>query len=131
MEIKVKTKDANNNPVGPIALTYDMPDNLAGLVAKYGEQAVADGAIGSFVIGIQNTARRLMIPAVDKTGKEIRPAQTQAQIQLAVSEWMPDSKATVRLSPLDRATKALDSMTEEERKSLLAKLQESMKKKAA
>lgn len=131
MEIKVRTKDEQGNTVGPISLNYDMPESLSGLVAKFGEGPVADGAIGSFVIAIQNTARRLMVPAVDKTGKVIREAYDQAQIQSAIDTWTPDTKATVRLSALDRATKALDSMSDDERAALLAKLQESMKAKKA
>lgn len=129
MEIKVKTKDDAGNTVGPYTFTYDMPENLDALKAKFGEEAVTEGAISSFTIGFQNNARRLMVESKDKTGKVIREALTQEQIQAELQNWMPDTRAIVRLTPLERATKSLDSMSDADRKSLLDELQARLKQK--
>lgn len=131
MDIKVSTKNDKGEKV-ETTLTYDMPETLAELVNKFGEAAVADGAKSSFVIGFQNTARRLLVPATDKSGKVIREALTGAALQAEVADWMPDTKSSgPRLSKLDRATQAVNAMTDDERRALLAKVQEALKASGA
>ena len=106
MEIQFKTKDQ------PEArkFEYDMPTDLAGLTAKFGEDAVAKAAQGAFVISLQALARR----HIEKTDEEI---QTLAQ------GWNPNERAAaVKQSPLERATSALGKLSPEEKAELLKKL---------
>lgn len=106
MEIKFKNRDAEDAKV----VQYDMPESLEGLVEKFGEAAVAEAAAANFVISIQATARRHF----DKP---------EAEIQEIVNGWNPNERASaVKLSPVDRAKRALAGLSDEDRAALLAKL---------
>lgn len=130
MDIKVSTKDDKGTKV-EATLQYDMPATLAEKVKKFGEDSVNNFAEGGYVIGFQNTARRLMVPTVDKSGKVTREAVTGTALQTTMASWMPDTKSVVRLSKFERASQALEGMTVEERNALLKKVQESLKAQAS
>jgi len=124
MEIKINTKLENGDKVG-CTVNFDMPETLPELTKKFGEAQVAEAAISSFVIAIQNTGRRCLVPTVDKQGKVLREAMTASEIQAVIDDWMPDERGPVtRMSKLDRAKKSAETMTSEERKALLERIQE-------
>lgn len=107
MEIQFKTKE---HPEAR-KVNYDMPETLQGLVDKFGEDAVYGAAEGSFVISIQALARR----HIEKSDEEI---------QGLVNSWNPNERsAAVKLTPFERASKALGNLSAEERAELLARLQ--------
>lgn len=105
-QISAKKKDSDK----VVTVNYDLPEDLDGLVAKFGAEAVAGAATDAFVISIQSVIRRHF----DKS---------QEEIQDIVSAWMPGQRsAAVKKSPLEKAKDALSKMTAEERAALLAEL---------
>lgn len=105
--IKATKKDVDK----VVSVEYDMPDSLAGLTEKFGEEAVEKAARESFTISIQSVIRRHF----DKS---------QEEIEAAVNGWTPGTRAAgVRKTPLEKAKAALSSMSAEERAELLASLQ--------
>lgn len=105
--INAKKKDSDK----VVSVEYDMPDTLAGLVEKFGEDAVASAATDSFTISIQSLMRRHF----DKS---------DAEIQAAAEAWVPGVRtAGVKKTPLEKAQAALKAMSAEDRQALFAQLQ--------
>lgn len=107
MEISFKTKEH------PEAKTvqYDLPETLEGLTEKFGEESVLNAARSSYIIGLQAFCRRHIEKSED-------------EIQELARTWNPNERAAaVKLSPFERATKALSGLSDEERAELLARLQ--------
>lgn len=106
MEISFKTKE---HPEAR-KVNYDMPENLQGLIDKFGEESVYAAASGSYVISIQALARR----HVEKSDEEV---------QEIVNNWNPNERAAaVKQSPAERAASAFAKLSNEEKAELLAKL---------
>ncbi len=107
MDISAKTKDHPEI----VTAQYELPEDLAGLTAKYGEEAVASAAAAQFVINIQAYMRR----HIDKD---------QAELQGLVAAWQPGVRTPgVKKSAFERASQSIGSMSAEERAELLKKLQ--------
>lgn len=105
--ITAKKKDSEK----VVSVEFDMPEDLAGLQAKFGDDVVAGAAIDSFVIAIQSLIRRHF----DKS---------QEEIEAAVAAWQPGVRtAGVKKTPLEKAQAALKAMSAEDRAELLASLQ--------
>lgn len=106
-EIKATKKDADGKVV---VVEYAMPDTVAALVEKFGEEAVASAAVDSFTIAIQALIRRNF----DKS---------QEEIEAAVAAWQPGVRGPVsKKTPLEKAQAALRAMSDEDRAALLAQL---------
>lgn len=109
MEIKAKlSKDPSKN----VTVNYDLPEDLDGLVGRFGKEVVASNAVDSIVISVQALCRR----ALEK-------GKTAAEIQQAVSEWSP--KVGTRgpaKSAFERVSENLGKLSEEERKELIKQL---------
>ena len=107
MDISFKTKE---HPEAK-TISYDLPESLEGLMEKYGEESVLNAARGSYVIALQSFCRRHIEKDVD-------------EIQALADAWNPNERAAaVKLSPFEKASKALGSLSAEERAELLARLQ--------
>lgn len=105
--ITAKKKDSEN----AVTVEYDLPETLAGLVEKFGEDAVAGAATDSFVISLQSVIRRNF----DKS---------QDEVNEAVNSWVPGQRsAAVKKSPAEKAKAAFSAMSPEERQAFLAELQ--------
>ncbi len=105
MEIKFKTKDTDARQIN-----YDMPEDLAGLTAKFGDDSVYKAASGAFVISLQALARRHI-------------EKSDAEIQALANDYNPSERASaVKLSPLERAQKALGGLSAEDKAELMAQL---------
>lgn len=104
--INAKKKDSDK----VVSIEYDMPENLAGLTEKFGEEAVASAAVDSFTISLQSLMRRHF----DKP---------QEEIEAAVNGWTPGVRTPgVKKTPLEKAKAALSAMSADERAELLASL---------
>ena len=103
-----------------VEVTYDLPDTLAGLVEKFGEQVVAAKCIDSVVIDIQANVRREIAKPDDK-----RP--TQEALQAKISAFKPSSSTATRRSPQEKVEDLASKMSPEEKKALIAKLREDLK----
>lgn len=106
-DITAKKKDSDK----AVTVAYDLPETLAGLVEKYGEEAVAGAAADSFVISIQSVIRRNF-------------EKSQEEIEAAVNSWQPGVRqAGVKKTPAEKAKAAFSAMSAEERAAFLAELQ--------
>lgn len=108
MKVSAKTKEKP----GPVAVEYDIPETLPGLVGSFGEDVVAKAAQGAIVISLQAFMRR-----------HIEKNTPLADLQKEVAAWRPDIRSVTRQSAFEKATSSLDKLTPEERKALLQKLQ--------
>jgi hypothetical protein len=108
VEISFKTKDHPESRT----IEYPMPETLQGLLDKFGEEAVAGAAIGSFVISIQALCRR----HIEKSDDEIAA--------LALS-WNPNERASATpKTTAEKAASALSKLSPEERAELLRRFAE-------
>jgi len=92
-----------------VTVEYDMPTDLAGLVGKFGEEAVFSAAEASFTITLQNIIRANIEDA--------------ATAQTAVNEFVPGArKPRSKKSTLDKVSESLSKLSPEEQKELLARI---------
>ena len=108
MKISAKTKDKPQ----PVTVEYNIPEKLADLAKAFGDDIVATAARGAIVISLQAFIRR----HIDK-------GTNPADIQKEVAAWKPDVRTVTKQSAFEKAAGALEKLTPEERKALLAKLQ--------
>lgn len=97
---------------GPVQAEVNIPDGTDALVKAFGTEVVGSAAKGAIVIAAQAYMRRLL----DK-------GSSPADIQKAMTAWRPDVRTVVAQSAFEKASGALDKLSPEERKNLLAKLQ--------
>lgn len=110
MDISFKTKE---HPEAR-TVSYEFPETLEGLVAKFGNDEVYSNAVGSFVISLQALCRR----HIEKSDEEI---------QELVNNWDPNTRSVgVRKTAAEKVSAALGQLTPEEKAALLAKLQASL-----
>lgn len=79
MKIQVKTSK------GAKAEEYevDIPNTLAALLKKFGEESVVSHAKANYIVAAQSTIRTARIATDEK------PAQTQKQVQDKMLNWKP------------------------------------------
>lgn len=109
MEVTAKTKEHPE----VVTVQFDLPQDLKGLVALYGEEVVYNKAASAVVIDLQAVLRR----NIDKS---------QEELQQVANSWKPGVRApAVKQSAFEKATAAIGAITDpEERKALLKKLRE-------
>lgn len=107
MQVQAKTKE---HPTA-VSVEYTIPETCAELIKAFGEDVVGSAAKGAIVISLQAFMRRLI-----EKGKD------QATIQGEVKAWRPDARTIIKQSAFERASGAIDKLTPEERKALIAKL---------
>lgn len=106
MDVSAKTKEHPE----VVSVSYDIPDTLADLTAKFGEGVVASNAKGAIIISLQAFIRR----HIDKS---------QEELNKLVAEWKPDTRASgPKKTALEKATEALSSLSAEQRAELLKQL---------
>lgn len=108
MEISAKTKAG-----ATVTVNYELPEDLAGLIAKYGEAVVFSNAKSALVIGLQALLRR----NIDKP---------QEEVQAAVDAYVPGVRASgPRQSTFEKLQNSVGSLSEEEKKELIKRLKAS------
>lgn len=101
----------------------DIPQDLDGLVEKFGKDVVASNAIDSIVISVQALMRRGMSEVTNKDGKVTRAALSDDEIKANVASWKPEARgAAVRMTAFERAKAAVSTMTAEQKAALLEQL---------
>ena len=108
MKVTAKTQEKPT----PVSVEYDIPEGLEALYTRFGEDVVAKAAQGAIVISLQAFIRR----HIDK-------GTSHHELQKEVTAWMPDVRTITKQTAFEKATSALDKLSPEERKALLAKLQ--------
>ena len=113
---EVKDKDGKVTKPGHIApvvtVEYNVPETLPELAKVFGDDVVASAARGAIIISLQAFIRR-----------HIEKGTKSEEIQKEVNSWKPDVRTVVKQSAFDKATSALDKLSPDERKALLARLQ--------
>lgn len=106
MDVSAKTKEHPE----VVSVSYDIPDSLADLTAKFGEGVVASNAKGAIIISLQAFIRR----HIDKPKEEL---------DTLVAAWKPDTRASgPKKTALEKATEALSGLSAEQRAELLKQL---------
>jgi len=95
-----------------VSLNYPIPETVEACMAEFGEEAVYNVFLSRLKVGIQDCARKML-----KEGK------TDAEIQVVVDAYRPGVRRSTAATPLDKATKLLGGMSEEDRAALIEKIQ--------
>lgn len=116
---EITTKAGKGEEAKRVTIVYDVPADLAGYVAKFGETLTAEFARRSLTLGINALVRPLILDG-----------KSNEEIQHAVDSWVPGQRGPrTQKSPLDRATAALGAMSPEDLAELLAKVKAAQKAK--
>lgn len=107
MEVSAKTK---KHPT-PVKINYNVPEKLAELQKAFGDDVVAAHASGSIVISLQAAMRRL-----------IEKGKNATEIQAALKDWKPGVRDAVKMSAFDKASSAIEKLSDAERADLLKRL---------
>jgi len=99
----------------PVTVNFNIPENLAGLVAAFGESVVYSKAVDSLTIDVQALVRR-HLKGTDKV-----PPKAHKEIQALVDAYKPGVGA-VRKSPVEKVGTLISSMSHEEKAALLKQL---------
>jgi len=106
MDVSAKTKEHPE----VVSVSYDIPDSLADMTAKFGEGVVASNAKGAIIISLQAFIRRHIDKPID-------------EIKKLVDDWKPDTRTSgPKKSALEKATEALSGLSAEQRAELLKQL---------
>jgi hypothetical protein len=92
----------------PVTVNYDLPNDLPGLIKKFGEEVVKAHAKGSIVVALQGFMRLKM-----------QKGEKAAEVQKSVNEWKPNTR-TPGKSALEKTRDMLGKLDPELRKQLLA-----------
>lgn len=110
MQIEAKTKEGKG-----VSFEFNLPENLHGLIEKYGEGEVYNLASRSAIIAVQALARQHIERGVDEVAK-------------LANAWQPGVRGPrTSASPLERAARALGDMDADAIAALLAKVKEKQK----
>lgn len=114
-DIKVKT--GSGDAAVTVTVQYDVPETVADLVKKYGEEQTAALAGRAVTLAVQALVRQ-----------KIAAGSTAEEAQHAVDSWVPGVRGAItRKSPFERAQAALSGMSKEELAALLQKVKEAAK----
>lgn len=114
-DIKVKTGSGEEAKV--VSVSYNIPETVAGLVEKYGDEQVAALAGRAITLAVQALVRQ-----------KIAAGSSAEEAQGAVNAWVPGVRGPVtKKSPLERASAALSGMSPEDLAALLAKVKAAAK----
>lgn len=119
MEISARLKEWPESQPS-VKVNYDLPEDLDGLVSKFGKDVVASKAVDSLVIDVQALVRRQLRAKDEKD-------RTPEAIQAKVNEYVPSAGGAVRRSPQEKIEDLASKLSPEEKKALIASLRDSMK----
>lgn len=114
MEVTAQVKKSGKS----VTVNYDIPEDLDGLRAKFGDEVVAGRAHGAIVIDLQAFLRRKLEP------KEGEAEPSAADIQAAVAEWKPGTRAASgpKKSNAEKIGDLFANLSAEEKAKILASL---------
>lgn len=114
---QISVKTGKDESARTVTVTYDIPENLGGLTAKYGEDVVFNFAERAITLAVQALVRQKAAAGSD-----------DAALQHAVDTWVPGVRsAGTKKSPLEKAQAALAGMSKDDLAALLAKVKEAAK----
>ena len=123
MTVKVISAKAGTDDEAPSAsVDYNFGDNLAEAEELFGADVVFSRFVAAATVDIQALIRRHLKTPVDKDGNATGEAKTESEIQGLVAEYKPGTSTRTRVSASEKAARAIDKLTEEEKAALLESL---------
>lgn len=111
VEISAKAGTAEDSPSATV--TFDFGDNLGEASELFGEDVVFSRFKSAATVDLQALIRRSLIGENPKSEEDI---------QALVSEWKPGVSTRTRISAKEKATRAVDALSDADRQELLDQL---------
>ncbi len=120
MTAKVIAAKAGTSDDAPSAsVEYDFGDDLAGAAELFGDDVVFSRFVSAATVDLQALIRR-HLSSEDKEGNST--AKSEEDIQALVAEWKPGVSTRVRVSASEKAQRAVDNLSDDEKAALLESL---------
>lgn len=106
---EIKVKSGTGEQAVTVSVDYAIPDTVAGLVDKYGEEQVVSLAGRALVLQVQAMVRQ-----------KVATGANGDALQAAVDAWVPGVRGpATKKSPYERAESALAHLSQDELAALL------------
>ncbi len=123
MTAKVISAKAGTTDDAPSAsVNYDFGENLTEAEELFGADVVFSRFVAAATVDIQALIRRHLKTPVDKDGKPTGEAKTEKEIQELIAEYKPGTSTRTRVSASEKAARAIDKLSDEEKAALLESL---------
>ena len=123
MTEKVISAKAGTTDEAPSAsVNYDFGETLAEAEELFGADVVFSRFVAAATVDIQALIRRHLKTPEDKDGNITGEAKSEEEIQAIVAEYKPGTSTRTRVSASEKAARAIDKLTEEEKAALLESL---------
>lgn len=120
MTTKVIAAKAGTSDDSPSAsVEYDFGENLVEASELFGDDVVFSRFVSAATVDLQALIRR-HLSSEDKDGKST--AKSEKEIQKLVAEWKPGVSTRKRVSASEKAQRAVDALSEDEKAALLESL---------
>jgi len=123
MTAKVINAKAGTDDEAPSAsVSFDFGDNLNEAQEKFGDDVVFSRFVAAATVDIQALIRRHLKAPTDKDGNSTGEPKTEAEIQAIVADYKPGTSTRVRVSAAEKANRAIEALSPEEKAALLESL---------
>ena len=123
MTARVISAKAGTDDSAPSAsVSFDFGENLAEAEELFGADVVFSRFCSAATVDIQALVRRHLKAPTDKDGNVTGEAKTEEEIQAIVAEYKPGTSSRVRVSASEKAARAIEKLTDEEKQALLESL---------
>ena len=112
-EIEVSARAGTDEDSPSATVVFDFGDNLDEAAENFGGDVVFSRFKSAATVDLQALIRRNLTLETPKTEEEI---------QVLVSEWKPGVSTRTRVSAKEKATRAIDALSDEDRAALLEQL---------
>jgi hypothetical protein len=117
IQVKLPAQAASNGvearPERKITVQYDLPNDLDGLVKRFGKEVVANHAIAALKVAIQGVTRNALAAT--------EPVKTDREIQALVTAYKPGIRVRGK-TPQEKIAEGFGKLTPEQKKALLKQL---------
>ncbi len=114
MTAKVIAAKAGTSDDAPTAsVEYDFGENLAEAAELFGDDVVFSRFVSAATVDLQALIRRNLT---------LEEPKTEEEIQALVAEWKPGVSTRKRVSASEKAQRAVDALSEDEKAALLESL---------
>ena len=108
-----------------VTLKAKNPDNLAEAVKIWGDEVVFNQLMAQIQVGRQSLVRNRINATLHPIEEGVKPGKIddawKVKAQTDLDAWKPGTRAPA-VSKIEKATKLLDTLSEEDKKALIAKL---------
>lgn len=115
----ISAKAGNTDDAPSCSVEYDFGDDLPGAAELFGDDVVFNKFVAAATVDLQALIRR-NLTGEDAEGKST--AKTDKEIKKIVAEWKPGVSTRVRVSTAEKAQRAVDALSDDEKAALLKQL---------